>query len=72
MQIAGPYVAWLDAPGGGGDRITVADRTSGAVVATFPGRCAYDPFDIDEQGTIAAVLDDRLVACSASPPRSRG
>jgi len=69
VKIAGPYVAWLDAPGGGGDRITVADRTSGAVVATFPGR--WYIFDIDEQGTIAAVLDDRLVVFSLAAPKPR-
>ena len=34
VRIAGPYVAWLDAPGG--DRITVADRATGAVIATYP------------------------------------
>jgi hypothetical protein len=74
VRIAGPYVAWLDAPGGGGDRITVADRASGAVVATYPQTSAarsWQVFDIDEQGNLVAVQGDRLVAFSLAAPRPR-
>jgi hypothetical protein len=74
VRIAGPYVAWLDAPSGGGDRITVADRASGAVLATYPatvGRRSWQVFDIDEQGNIVAVQGDRLVAFSLSAPQPR-
>lgn len=72
VRIAGPYIAWLDAPGGGGDRITVADRASGAVLATYPasGRNSWSVFDIDEQGNIVAVGGD-LVAFSLADPRPR-
>jgi hypothetical protein len=74
VRIAGPYVAWLDAPGGGGDRITVADRASGAVVATYAapsGPRSWQVFDIDEQGNLAAVQGDRLLAFSVADPRQR-
>jgi hypothetical protein len=74
VRIAGPYVAWLDAPGGGGDRITVADRASGAVIATYPaesGSRSWQVFDIDEQGNVVAVQGDRLVAFSLAAPRPR-
>jgi hypothetical protein len=74
VHIAGPYVAWLDAPGGGGDRITVADRASGAVLAIYPATPPHrfwDVFDIDEQGNIVAVQGDRLVAFSLAKPRPR-
>jgi hypothetical protein len=73
VKIAGPYVAWLDAPGGGGDRITVADRATGAVLATYPatGRRSWQVFDIDEHGNLVAVQGDRLVAFSLSAPRPR-
>jgi hypothetical protein len=74
VRIAGPYVAWLDAPGGGGDRITVADRASGAVIAAYPaarGRRSWQVFDIDELGNLVAVQGDRLVAFSLAAPRPR-
>ena len=74
MRIAGSYVAWLDAPGGGGDRITVADRASGAVIATYPatsGSRSWAVFDIDEQGNLVAVQGNRLVAFSLAAPRPR-
>jgi hypothetical protein len=74
VRIAGPYVAWLDAPGGGGDRITVADRATGTVLATYPagsGRRTWQVFDIDEQGTIVAVQGSRLVTFSLTAPQPR-
>jgi hypothetical protein len=73
VRVAGPYVAWLDASGGG-DRITVADRASGAVVATYPApslRRSWEVFDIDEQGNIVAVQGERLVAFSLTVPKPR-
>jgi hypothetical protein len=74
VRIAGPYVAWLDAPRGGGDLITVADRVSGAVIATYPapsGPRSWQVFDIDEQGNLVAVQGDRLVAFSLAAPQPR-
>jgi hypothetical protein len=74
VRIAGPYVAWLDAPGGGGDRITVADRATGAVLATYPttrGRQSWQVFDIDEQGNLVAVKGDSLVTFSLTSPQPR-
>jgi hypothetical protein len=74
VRVAGPYVAWLDALGGAGDRITVADRASGAVIATYPspsGPRTWQVFDIDEQGNIVAVSGDRLIAFSVSAPQQR-
>jgi hypothetical protein len=74
VRIAGPYVAWLDAPGGGGDRITVADRASGAVIATYPAASvsrSWSVFDIDEQGNLVAVQGNRLLAFSLAAPRPR-
>ena len=71
VRIAGPYVAWLDSPG---DRITVADRASGTMIATYPATPddrSWAVFDIDEQGNIVAVQGDRLVAFSLSAPRPR-
>ncbi|WP_157592641.1 hypothetical protein [Solirubrobacter soli] len=72
VRVAGPYVAWLDAPGGGGDLITVADRATGAVLATYPSkRSSWEVFDIDEQGNIVAVGGDGLVAFSLAAPTPR-
>jgi hypothetical protein len=71
VRIAGPYVAWLDSPG---DRIAVADRASGALIAAYPApaaRRSWAVFDIDEQGNIVAVQGERLVAFSLADPRPR-
>jgi hypothetical protein len=71
VRIAGPYVAWLDAPGGGGDRITVADRITGAVLATYPATSPHRPwdvFDIDDQGNLVAIEGDQLIAFSLTAP----
>lgn len=66
VRIAGPYVAWLDSVGD--DRITVADRATGAVIKAFTG--AWQVFDIDERGTIVAA-GRRLETFSLANPRPR-
>ena len=73
VRIAGPYVAWLDAPGGGGDRITVADRASGAVLATYPapGRQLVVGLRHRRAGQHRRRRAVDLVAFSLSDPRPR-
>ncbi len=72
VRVAGQYVAWLNAPGGGGDDITVADITTGAVVANFPNpRHTWQEFDLDAQGNIVALDDNKVVAFTVSDPHQR-
>jgi hypothetical protein len=72
VHLAGRYVAWLNAPGGGGDDITVADVTTGATVATFHNpRHTWQVFDLDAQGNIVAYDENRLVAFTVSDAHQR-
>jgi hypothetical protein len=67
VRLAGPYVAWVGYPNW--QTITVAEVSTGTVLASFPGR--WDAFDLDEQGNIVAIGRRGLVAWSLSDPRQR-
>ncbi|MDA0182756.1 hypothetical protein OJ997_20760 [Solirubrobacter phytolaccae] len=72
VRIAGPYVAWRTSPCGGSATITVADRVSGAVVASLTpakGVRTWGVFDLDESGNIVAAEGERVVAFSLADPR---
>jgi hypothetical protein len=73
VRIAGPYIAWRDGQCGGGERLVVADRTSGAVLATYPAsrRRSWGVFDLDERGNVVAVQGGRVVTFSLSAPKPR-
>ncbi len=72
VRIAGPYVAWRDGACGGSDRLVVADRAGGTVLASLkPARGArsWGEFDLDERGNVVAAEGDRVVAFSLADPR---
>jgi hypothetical protein len=72
VRAAGHWVAWLSAPGGSGDSITVADITTGAIVANFPNpHHTWQVFDLDAQGNIVAFDANKLVAFTITDPTQR-
>ncbi|MDA0173297.1 hypothetical protein OJ998_29610 [Solirubrobacter taibaiensis] len=74
VRIAGPYIAWREGTCGGSQRLVVADRTTGTVLATFSApslRRAWGPFDLDEQGNVVAAQGDGVVAFSLADPKPR-
>jgi len=73
VRLAGPYVAWVTWPAGGGTGITIADAATGAVVATFtpPRNQSFGEFDLDEQGNVVTAIRNRLVTFSPTAPQPR-
>ena len=61
VQLAGGWIAWSEGGSGAGDtQISVADRTSGTIVARlrprdFAGGRSFMAFDIDADGTVVAL-----------------
>jgi len=74
VRIAGPSIAWREGPCGGSPMITVADRATGTVLASFARpslRRSWGAFDLDERGNIVATQGERLVAFSLAAPTPR-
>lgn len=73
VRLAGPYVAWVTWPAGGGTGITIAEAATGAVVATFtpPRNRSFGEFDLDEHGNVVTTIMNRLVTFSPSAPTPR-
>ncbi len=74
VRIAGPYVAWRTAPCGGSGKLVIADRATGAAVASLTpakGARAWGEFDLDERSNVVAAEGGRVVAFSLADPRRR-
>jgi hypothetical protein len=73
VRLAGPYVAWVTWPAGGGTAITIADAATGALVARFtpPRDRSFGEFDIDEHGNVVTAILNRLVTFSPTAPKPR-
>jgi len=77
VRLAGPYVGWLEWPGGDARvaRITVADRATGTVAATFTapelGGSIFR-FALDAAGDVVALVTGRVVvtAVAGRTPRT--